>query len=69
VNVLLSDAEFAARRQTLEAAGGFAYPAHQTPWQEIQRKIVGQFDTGATLEPAVDYQKIAQSKGTPRDSH
>jgi dihydroxy-acid dehydratase len=69
VNVLLSDAELAARRQILEAAGGYAYPAHQTPWQEIQRKFVGQFDSGATLELAVDYQKIAQTKGTPRDSH
>lgn len=38
------------------------------PWQEIQRATVGQFDTGATLEPAVKCQRIAQN-ALPRDSH
>lgn len=68
-DMLISDEELAARRKALEEAGGYAYPAHQTPWQEIQRGIIGQMDTGAVLEPAVAYQKIAQTQGIPRDSH
>jgi dihydroxy-acid dehydratase len=66
---LISDAELNARREALIARGGFPYPASQTPWQEIQRAIVGQMDTGAVLEPAVAYQRIAQTKGLPRDNH
>ena len=53
----------------LEAAGGYRYPDHQTPWQEIQRGLVGELETGAVLEPAVKYQRIAQTKGIPRDNH
>jgi dihydroxy-acid dehydratase len=69
VNVLISDVELAARRAALEAAGGYAYPASQTPWQEIQRSMVGQMNTGAILEGAENYQRIAQTKGLPRDNH
>ena len=69
VDLLVDDAELAERRAALEAAGGYEAPASQTPWQEIQRNLVGQFDTGAVLENAVNYQRIAQSKGLPRDSH
>ncbi len=53
----------------LEAAGGYRYPGHQTPWQEIQRAFVGELETGAVLEPAVKYQRIAQTMGIPRDNH
>ena len=59
----------ARRRAALEAAGGYRYPEHQTPWQEIQRGLVGELETGAVLEPAVKYQRIAQTKGIPRDNH
>jgi len=69
VDVLISPEEVAERRKALEAAGGYKYPESQTPWQEIQRAIVGQMETGAVLEPAVKYQRIAQTKGLPRDSH
>jgi len=68
-DVLLSDAEIAARRSALEAEGGYAYPASQTPWQEIQRSVVGQLGTGAILEGAEAYQRIAQTLGLPRDNH
>ena len=68
-DLLVDDAELAARRTALEAAGGYPYPDHQTPWQEIQRGIVGQMETGAVLEPAVKYQRIAQTRGLPRDNH
>lgn len=70
VNVLISDAEIAERRAALEAAGGFQYPAHQTPWQEMQRGVVGQMGSGMVLENAVKYQRIAQvGAGVPRDNH
>jgi dihydroxy-acid dehydratase len=69
VDVLVSPSEIVERRKALEAAGGYAYPASQTPWQEIQRAVVGQLETGAVLEPAVKYQRIAQTKGLPRDNH
>jgi dihydroxy-acid dehydratase len=68
-DVLISDAELAERRATLVAAGGYAYPASQTPWQEIQRATIGQMQTGAILEGAEKYQRIAQTAGLPRDNH
>jgi dihydroxy-acid dehydratase len=69
VDVLISDEELAQRRADLEAKGGYPYPASQTPWQEIQRALVGQMDTGAILEGAEKYQRIAQTMGLPRDNH
>lgn len=68
-DILIDDDALAARRARLEAEGGFAMPDHQTPWQEIQRGIVDQFDKGMVLKPAIKYQKIAQTKGDPRDNH
>jgi dihydroxy-acid dehydratase len=69
VNVLLSVAELAKRQQELAAAGGYQYPESQTPWQEMQRAAIGQFEGGAVLEAAVKYQKIARTKGIPRHNH
>jgi dihydroxy-acid dehydratase len=68
-DMLVEDAELAVRRARLEQAGGYAYPASQTPWQEIQRQLVGQFDSGAALEDATRFQRLAQNAGLPRDSH
>jgi dihydroxy-acid dehydratase len=68
-DVLIPDAELAERRRALEEAGGYPYPASQTPWQEIQRALVGQMNTGAILEGAEKYQRIAQTQGLPRDNH
>jgi dihydroxy-acid dehydratase len=68
-DVLIPDAELAERRQTLIDAGGYPYPSSQTPWQEIQRAVVGQLNTGAILEGAEKYQRIAQTMGLPRDNH
>jgi dihydroxy-acid dehydratase len=68
-DILVAESVLAERRRQLEASGGYAYPAHQTPWQEIQRGFVSQLETGAVLEPAVAYQRIAQTKGIPRDNH
>ena len=69
VNVLIPDAELAQRRAALAAEGGYPYPASQTPWQEIQRDLVGQLDSGAILEGSEKYQRIAQTSGLPRDNH
>jgi len=69
VDAALSDAEWAERRAAFEAAGGFSYPASQTPWQEIQRSMVGELETGAVLEPAVRYHRIIDRFGLPRDNH
>jgi dihydroxy-acid dehydratase len=68
-DVLIPDAELAERRAALAAAGGYQYPASQTPWQQIQRALVGQLDKGAILEGAEDFQRIAQTRGLPRDNH
>jgi len=68
-NVLISDEDLAERRRALAEAGGYAYPRSQTPWQEIQRATVGQMETGAILEGAEKYQRIAQTMGLPRDNH
>lgn len=68
-DVLLPEAELAARRAALAQAGGYAYPPSQTPWQEIQRSLVGQMESGAILEGAETFQRIAQTRGLPRDNH
>jgi len=76
-NMLISDDELAARRKALDDAGGFQYPADQTPWQAIQRSMVDQFDQGMVLKPAVKFQKVARggdpngslTENVPRDNH
>ena len=68
-NMLLSEEELNARRAALQGQGGFQYAGNQTPWQEIQRAMVDQFDEGMVLKPAVKYQRVAQSMGVPRDNH
>lgn len=68
-NILVSDEELDARRQVLEEAGGYPVPASQTPWQEMQRACISQTDTGAVIEGATKYQRIAQKHGVPRHNH
>ena len=68
-NVLLDEGELAARREALRAKGGYAFPASQTPWQEIQRGLVGQMEGGSILEGAEKYQRITETRGLPRDNH
>ena len=69
VTLQVSDAELARRREALNAAGGYQVPPPQTPWQELSRELTGQYPGGAVIERAVPYQRIAQTKGLPRDSH
>jgi dihydroxy-acid dehydratase len=68
-DIKISAAELAKRRDALKKAGGYKYPDHQTPWQEIQRGIVDELSNGMVLKPAVKYQRIAKTKGIPRDNH
>ncbi|AZO09962.1 MULTISPECIES: IlvD/Edd family dehydratase [unclassified Mesorhizobium] len=68
-NILVSDEEIAKRRAALQGNGGYHYPEHQTPWQEIQRGMVDQFSAGMVLKPAVKYQDVAHTRGVPRDNH
>ena len=68
-DILISDEEIAKRRAALQKRGGYPVPPSQTPWQEIQRGIVDQLGDGMVLKPAVKYQDVAHTKGTPRDNH
>lgn len=68
-DILVSDDEITRRRAELQNSGGYHFPAHQTPWQEIQRGMVDQLAQGMVLKPAVKYQRVAQTKGLPRDNH
>ena len=68
-SILISEAELEQRRDALKKAGGYKVPDHQTPWQEIQRGLVDELAAGMVLKPAVKYQRIAETKGLPRDNH
>jgi dihydroxy-acid dehydratase len=68
-DILVTDDEISRRRAELQNNGGYHFPAHQTPWQEIQRSMVDQLAEGMVLKPAVKYQRVAQTKGIPRDNH
>ncbi|MDI4637474.1 MULTISPECIES: IlvD/Edd family dehydratase [Halomonadaceae] len=68
VRLLVDEDELARRRERLEAAGGYPYPAHQTPWQEIQRSMVEPLDRGMILRGATEYQDVAR-RSPPRDNH
>jgi dihydroxy-acid dehydratase len=67
-DILLSPAELADRAAALKKNGGYHYPPSQTPWQEIQRAMVEQLDSGMVLEPAPKYRRLAQNF-VPRDNH
>ena len=64
-NMLISDEELAARK----AAWTPPVLVSQTPWQELQRRYIGQLDDGGCLTFATKYQKIAATFGLPRDNH
>jgi dihydroxy-acid dehydratase len=65
VDVLIPEAELAKRR----AAWKPPQLVHKTPWEEIQRSMVGQLGTGACLEPATLYLNILESRGESRHNH
>ncbi len=67
--ILVAEDELQQRRAELEKDGGYPFPPHQTPWQEIQRGMVDQLSEGMVLKPAVKYHRIAQVMGVPRNNH
>ena len=67
-DILTAPAELAERAAALKKNGGYHCPPSQTPWQEIQRAMVEQLDSGMVLEPAPKYRGLAQSF-VPRDNH
>jgi dihydroxy-acid dehydratase len=68
VRLKIDDDELKARRERLDANGGYRYPDHQTPWQEIQRTLVEPLDRGMTLQGATRYRDVARVS-PPRDNH
>ena len=68
-DMLVDYDELARRRAELDEAGGYPVPPSHTPWQEIQRGIVSQFDEGMVLRPAVKYRDTSRTHGTPRHNH
>src|ERR1043166_1084930 len=64
-NILISDEELARRR----AAWKPPQLVNQTPWQELQRRYVGQLSTGFCLDFATKYQRIDETFGVPRHNH
>ena len=64
-DILISKGELAKRRRAWKKPE----LKHQTPWQELQRMTIGQLQTGACLDFAVKYQRIAETSGIPRDNH
>ncbi len=65
LDVLLDEPELARRRAEWQPK----LPESQTPWQEIQRSLIGELAQGACLEPAVAYLNIVETKGKPRHNH
>jgi dihydroxy-acid dehydratase len=56
-DMLVSDEELATRK----AQGIPPVPPSQTPWQELYRSTVGQMETGACMELAVEYRGVGQT--------
>ncbi len=63
VDLLISDEDLAERREN------FVEPKieHHTPWQELYRGCVGQYETGACLEFAPKYRNVTDQ--IPRHNH
>lgn len=65
VDLMIPEAELAARR----AAWTPPKLVHKTPWEEIQRSMVGQLGTGGCLEPATQYLDVLNTRGESRHNH
>ncbi len=69
VDALVDEAELQRRRAELDTVGGYPMPESQTPWQEIQRTMITQMDTGMVLSPALKYRDTARTHRIPRHNH
>ena len=68
-DILLPPAELAARAKALAEAGGYPFPANQTPWQKIFRDLVEPFSEGMTLRGATDFHDVAHGTPPLRNNH
>jgi dihydroxy-acid dehydratase len=68
-DILISNEELEKRRAKLASDGGYKVPESQTPWQELFRANVDQLAQGMVMKGAVKFQRIAKTKGIPRDNH
>jgi dihydroxy-acid dehydratase len=68
-DLLLPKEEIDKRRAKLNSNGGYHVPESQTPWQELFRANVDQLAQGMVMKGAVKFQRIAKTKGVPRDNH
>lgn len=68
-DMLVDEAELAARHAAIAAAGGYQVPPSQTPWQAMYRGAVGHLADGGILEGTEQYQRVAQTMGIPRHNH
>ena len=72
-DMLIDEGELEKRRQALADPASHTaasrVPEDQTPWQRVYRRSVGPLGTGACLEDALDFMRIAERMGTPRHSH
>ncbi|GGX91677.1 dihydroxy-acid dehydratase [Massilia dura] len=62
-NMLVDEAEIERRK----GDGIPPFPASQTPWQQIYRSTVGQMQSGAVMELALEYRNIGEV--LPRHNH
>ena len=69
LDMLISKEEYERRMTELKKKGGYPMPESQTPWQELFRNDVDELSNGMVLKSAVKYQRIAQTRGVPRDNH
>jgi len=65
VDLLIPEEELAARR----AAWQPPKLVNKTPWEEIQRSMIGQLGTGGCLEPATLYLDVLNTRGESRHNH
>ena len=65
VDLMIPEAELAARR----AAWVPPVLLNKTPWEEIQRSMIGQLGTGGCLEPATLYLDVLKTRGESRHNH
>src|SRR5256884_7261296 len=63
-DILTSEAELAARRSALEAAGRYPYRPSRNPWPGIRHSIVEELGVGVGVNPAVKKQRNGATFGT-----
>ena len=57
------------RHADLEKSGGYKVPEARRHGRKSSAKKVGQLDGGMVLKGATKFQRIAKTKGIPRDNH